>query len=212
MKSIIPVLTAINIRKSLAFYSEQLGFLIKEKYPDNSTILRVLLNMEDQALIIIAKDSIGIEADEFNYEMISNRPGTGIQFRFEIEEVDQYYELVLSYGVRVIRKPYNTPFPKGRHSTGMREFILRDPDGYFLVFASSLPKKSRECISCGVPVEHSKTTHLCHGCGDDLGHLLPFDRVLENTIKRLFMSMLGMDRIRAENAALEHLRHMPAWK
>lgn len=62
-----------------------------------------------------------------NKEINSNTNGSGVFFLIEVDNVDLYYEELIAIGF----KPSTIPKTWG---WGRREFVLRDPDGYKLVF------------------------------------------------------------------------------
>ena len=53
--------------------------------------------------------------------------GAGLFLYFEVDDVDEYYEDLLSKGLKPSSEPRDWPW-------GNREFVIRDPDGYKLVF------------------------------------------------------------------------------
>jgi catechol 2,3-dioxygenase-like lactoylglutathione lyase family enzyme len=53
--------------------------------------------------------------------------GAGVFTYVKVDDIDDYYKAVVSSGLRPESEP------EARHG-GQREFVLRDPDGYQLVF------------------------------------------------------------------------------
>jgi catechol 2,3-dioxygenase-like lactoylglutathione lyase family enzyme len=53
--------------------------------------------------------------------------GSGAQTQLSVDDVDDFYDLVKSKGLKPEGEPKDTPMKR-------REFILLDPDGYKLVF------------------------------------------------------------------------------
>jgi catechol 2,3-dioxygenase-like lactoylglutathione lyase family enzyme len=53
--------------------------------------------------------------------------GAGLFLSIKVDDVEDFYQGVLSKGLKPSGKPERQP-------SGTREFVLRDPDGYNLVF------------------------------------------------------------------------------
>jgi len=60
--------------------------------------------------------------------------GLGIFTYVEVEDVDAYFKFLKENGIRMSSEPRDWPW-------GKREFVVRDPDGYKLVFYSPVKKK-----------------------------------------------------------------------
>ena len=108
---------ASNLEKTAKFY-EQLGFKV-EKEED---LVRVKLG--DFRLAFIDENQTPIKN-----ESGMTPKGLGIYTYVEVDNVDQYFEFLKSQGVEPRTKPKDWPWRK-------REFVVRDPDGYKLVFYS----------------------------------------------------------------------------
>ena len=59
--------------------------------------------------------------------------GTGIYTYVEVDDVDQHYDFVKKNGVEPRTEPKTWPW-------GKREFVVKDLDGYKMVFYSSVKK------------------------------------------------------------------------
>ncbi|MFA6601925.1 MAG: VOC family protein [Candidatus Paceibacterota bacterium] len=59
--------------------------------------------------------------------------GLGIYSYVEVDDVDAYYAYVLTKGIEPRTQPKTWPW-------GKREFVVKDPDGYKLVFFSSVKR------------------------------------------------------------------------
>lgn len=108
-----------DLEKTKTFY-EDLGFNLTESSPEG---LSFRLNW-----FWIDFHPYAIEADQDFVQTAKQEPkGGGLFFYFSVEDVDEAYEFVLSKGMKPETKPTNKPW-------GNREFILKDPDGFKLVF------------------------------------------------------------------------------
>jgi len=68
---------------------------------------------------------------EFQKEATLEPKGAGLFLYFRVADVDAYYQSLLDKNLKPSNEPKNWPW-------GNREFIIRDPDGYKLVFYKAL--------------------------------------------------------------------------
>ena len=104
---------------SVDFY-EALGFIVSKRSEKHSTIR---LNWFKIDLIGIASE----EKEEFQEDATAEPKGSGIYIDCSVANVDEFYEGVVAKGMKPSSEPRDW-------SWGNREFVLRDPDGYKLVF------------------------------------------------------------------------------
>lgn len=112
-----------DLAASTKFY-EQLGFRAGTSDAGNH---RVYLNWFSITLVDEAQAGLAAEADEHSR-------GYGIFINIKVADVDETYREALTAGFEPSGKPHNRPW-------GNREFMLRDPDGYQLVFFSNAKKQ-----------------------------------------------------------------------
>lgn len=112
-----------NIERTARFYQD-LGFTI-DKSADTTRIKigDFTLAFIDESKVQIAKEA-GLEPK-----------GLGVFTYVEVDDVDAYFESLKEKGIRTSSEPRDWPW-------GKREFAVKDPDGYKLVFFS--PIKSKE--------------------------------------------------------------------
>jgi len=97
-----------------------LGFRVGER---TDTYLKVHLNWFWLQFI-----AAGTEAKpEFQAEATAEPKGAGLYIHIAVEDVDEVYKEVVAAGCKPSSEPRDWPW-------GTREFVLRDPDGYKLVF------------------------------------------------------------------------------
>lgn len=106
-----------NPGQTAAFYTK-LGF---EPEAEGDT---VRIRMGDFTLSFIDENATPIK----NESGVMPK-GTGIYTYIEVEDVDQYFKTVKEAGVEPRTEPKTWPW-------GKREFVVKDPDGYKLVFYS----------------------------------------------------------------------------
>ena len=113
-----------DVAEAVRYYVDTLGFTILRTTPEDQPMFAiahlggaVVMFMNDRAYT-------GARAD-LDYR------GAGIDVRLMVPDVDAVYERVLKAGVEVMH-------PIGDRDYGLRDFIMRDPSGFRLRFASAL--------------------------------------------------------------------------
>ncbi|RJQ28551.1 VOC family protein [Candidatus Parcubacteria bacterium] len=112
---------ASDLEKTARFY-EQLGFT-PEKLEE---VVRIKLG--DFTLAFVDKDKTPIQK-----EANAEPKGLGFFVYVEVEDVDIYFQSLKQKGVHASSEPRDWPW-------GKREFVVKDPDGYKLVFYSPIKK------------------------------------------------------------------------
>lgn len=120
MKSIAGIVCYVkDIKKTAKFY-KALGFTFVENKPD---YLSLRLNW----FWIDFHSQDKEDKPEFQKEANLTNKGAGLFVYISVENVDDFYKVVLSKGLKPSSEPRDWPW-------GNREFVLRDPDSYKLVF------------------------------------------------------------------------------
>ena len=112
-ESLIPILFSKDIHKSLAYYTEVLGFPDKWEWKDPPPFGGV--NWGDVRVFFC----------EHNQE----HPGSWICIN--VDNVDEYHSFILERGAEILSVPEDKPW-------FMREMIVRDPDGNIIRFGHSI--------------------------------------------------------------------------
>jgi catechol 2,3-dioxygenase-like lactoylglutathione lyase family enzyme len=112
-----------NVGKTVDFY-RKIGFeqTRLEKNLAEVSLKSFRLQFIDQST---AKDP------EFRKEATARQKGSGLYIYIEVEDIDEYHKSLLEKGLKPSGQPRNWPW-------GNREFVIRDPDGYKLVFHQPL--------------------------------------------------------------------------
>ena len=120
MKSVSGITCYVkNIGKTARFY-EALGFIFRKKEPTRAT---AYLNW-------FWIDFLSTDAETrpaFRKDAKLSNKGAGALIYISVDDVDSFYEDLLSKGLKPSINPQDSPW-------GNREFVIRDPDGYRLVF------------------------------------------------------------------------------
>jgi catechol 2,3-dioxygenase-like lactoylglutathione lyase family enzyme len=120
MKSAAGIVCYVKDVEETAQFYETLGFQLKTREPSRVT---AYLNWFWIDFLSIDKE----ERQEMKEEATLGNKGAGLFLYLSVENVDDAYNELLEKGLKPSSEPQNRP-------GGIREFVLRDPDGYKLVF------------------------------------------------------------------------------
>jgi uncharacterized glyoxalase superfamily protein PhnB len=209
--------TVKDMKKTIDFYTKTLGFDLEASWPDDKNPMWANLMLGTQSIMIgpqmkaadVTKmcggdppraKLMGTLAEEAE----KSKLGAGTCVYLSVPDIDKFHATVTKKGLKTDCQPQNQFY-------GIRDFPVRDPDGYCLIFYTTI--KMDNCQSCAMPMKDAKPGAMfCEYCTDSKGQLKPFETVLEGTTTGYFMAMQKMPRDKAEAAAREHLAKMPAWK
>ncbi len=136
MQNLIINLAVRDIRKSIAFYRDILGFIPIMAVPEDKSSIGPDLEEGKNYLFAMVKSGgveIMLQQEESLREDIGNfftDIGASATYYIRVDDVDQFYETIASK-VEVI-KPIDTTW------YGMREFYIRDINGYVFGFATQV--------------------------------------------------------------------------
>ena len=112
---------ASDIKATADFY-RKLGFDVAE------SVENARVKMGDFTLAFIDEKTTPIQN-----ESGKTPKGLGIYTYVEVDDADQHFELIKKNGVTPRTEPKTWPW-------GKREFVVKDPDGYKIVFYESIKK------------------------------------------------------------------------
>jgi catechol 2,3-dioxygenase-like lactoylglutathione lyase family enzyme len=81
----------------------------------------------------VQNDSAEDKVFKATSDLKGNSPGAGVFLHLSVEDVDAYYEYLQKEGLKPSSEPRDFPW-------GRREFVIRDPDGYKIVFFKKIKK------------------------------------------------------------------------
>ena len=110
-----------DIEDSVAFY-KALGF---EVVSNDGSVAEVMLNK--MRIQFVAQETARDQDESFQQDAFGEPKGTGVYINIEVDKIDDYYNQLIADGIKASTKPRNWPW-------GQREFVVRDPDRYKLVF------------------------------------------------------------------------------
>jgi len=202
MGYISPTLAARNVRKTIEFYTNSLGFEIGIIFPHLNNPEYVDLSKDGMVLMFIPAENIGIGSGE--------KLGIGVNLYMQIDgDIDEYYKELKKKGVKIAVEIQDEPF-------GIRDFTIEDVDGYQLTF-NQVAKVDKNCMSCGMPMTKPEdfgggnpNNIYCVNCTNPDGSLKSYEEALEG-MTNYMMAFQDLDREAAEEAAREYMSKMPAW-
>ncbi len=202
MGYISPTLAVRNMKETIEFYRDSLGFKMGMAFPDANNPEYADLSRDGMVLMFITAASEGIRDNE--------KLGTGVNFYMEIDgDIDEYYDELKKNGVNITVDIKDEPF-------GIRGFTVEDINGYRLTF-NRPSKTGKVCMSCGMPMNEpgdfgggDPANVYCIHCSNADGNLKSYEEVYQGMIG-FMISTQNMDKDTAEIAAKEYLSKMPAW-
>jgi catechol 2,3-dioxygenase-like lactoylglutathione lyase family enzyme len=114
-----------DVETSVSFYKE-LGFELVSN--DGSVAEVKLSNMRVQ---FVAQETAKEQSKSFQEDAFGEPKGTGLYINIEVDDADDYFKQLKEAGIAPSTEPKNWPW-------GQREFVVRDPDRYKLVFYQKL--------------------------------------------------------------------------
>ncbi len=120
MSSISGIVCYVNDTAKTAAFYETLGFIITKNAPAH---LSIRLNW----FWIDFHPQNEEDKPEFQKEANLENKGAGQFLYVKVENVDEFYAGAVEKGLKPSSEPKDWPW-------GNREFVIRDPDGYKLVF------------------------------------------------------------------------------
>lgn len=132
-------LTVADVKKSIKFYSEKLGFTLRQTFPDPKKPVWASLELGRQVVMLGANlgvedaKKLGMDTAELDRvrkdsKAFAKSPhGVGASFYIAVPDVDAHHKNAKRRRVEVLAAP-KTQF------YGLREYVAHDPDGYRFVF------------------------------------------------------------------------------
>ena len=202
MGVISPTLAVRNMKETIEFYKNSLGFKMGMAFPDTANPQYADLSKDEMVIMFIPAENIGIGNNE--------KLGIGVNMYLKIDEdIDEYYNKLKGKGVNIAVELRDEPF-------GIRDFTIEDIDGYKLTF-NQISKTTKNCMSCGMPMTKpedfgggNESNISCVYCSNTDGSLKNYDEVFQGMVGFMLTSQ-GMDRATTESAAKEYMSKMPAW-
>lgn len=120
MKNVSGIVCYVKDTSNTADFYEALGFKFDIRKPDH-------LSVHLGSFWIDFHPQDKEDKPEFKQEANLDNKGAGLFLYITVGNVDEFYQGLLTKHLRPSSKPRDWPW-------GNREFVIRDPDGYKLVF------------------------------------------------------------------------------
>ena len=123
LRAVSPGFTVNDIEKSLAFYRDVLGFVVKDRWERDGKI----------AGAEVAAGSVTFLLGQDDWKKGRDRvKGQGMNLYCQTaQDVDRLARRIKAAGGNVVQEPKDEPW-------GMRDFVVLDPDGYKITLWSEL--------------------------------------------------------------------------
>jgi methylmalonyl-CoA/ethylmalonyl-CoA epimerase len=110
-----------DIDASISFY-KTLGF---ELVSNDGSVAEV--GIDGVHIQLVAQETAKDQHESFQKDAFGEPKGTGVYLNVEVTAIDDYYKQLMEDGIKSSTEPKDWPW-------GHREFVVRDPDRYKLVF------------------------------------------------------------------------------
>jgi uncharacterized glyoxalase superfamily protein PhnB len=202
MGYISPTLAVRNMKQTIEFYKNSLGFKIGMAFPDAENPEYVDLSKDGMVIMFIPAQNVGIGSQE--------KLGVGVNLYIQIDgDIDEYYRGLKNKSAKIVVDIKDEPY-------GIRDFTVEDINGYKLTF-NQVSKAVKSCLSCGMPMTKPENfgggnpeNLYCVYCSKPDGSLKSREEVFKGMVNFMMMSQ-KMDKGTAESAAKERMSKMPAW-
>ncbi len=132
---LVPEFYVTDFRRSLAFYTEILGFSVAYDRPEE----RFAYLERDGAELMI--EQTVDPARMFNVGALDHPLGRGMSLQIEARNVDALYAAAEAARAPMVRAMEERWYRSGASEVGNRQFWVQDPDGYVLRFFQDLGRR-----------------------------------------------------------------------
>lgn len=137
MPALVPELTVTDFAASLRFYKDLLGWQVVYDRPEEDF---AYLRLGDADLMI---DGLRIGRNFDASLTPQDRPfGRGMNLEITVESVGWLLRALSRANHPLILPPEDKWYRVGEEEIGQRQFVVADPDGYFLRFCEPLGKRT----------------------------------------------------------------------
>lgn len=132
-----PNFEVINVKQTVDFYSKHLGFILLMAVPETQDgIDQSFAEKKEYVYAMVQKDNVEIffqRTDSFKEDVVFSQGlsiGASVSFYIEIEGIQEFYTTLKEKNLQITE--LKTTW------YGMREFYLKDNNGYILGFAQKV--------------------------------------------------------------------------
>jgi catechol 2,3-dioxygenase-like lactoylglutathione lyase family enzyme len=135
---LVPELYCSDIERSVTFYVDLLGFVVRFARPEERF---VYLDREGAELMLEQPTTRMFLAGQLEHPY-----GRGVNFQIEVGDVAILYTRVKESGWPVFLELEDRWYRQDELELGNRQFVIQDPDGYLLRFFQDLGSRPRAMI------------------------------------------------------------------
>ena len=160
---LIPELRVFDLKKSIKFYTEVLGFKIKYSRADFAMIILDKCQIMLQELTIPSTNGSWNVTDEMQYPL-----GRGINFQIILPDISTVYNSLKQHNIKIFIDLLVSDYQENDIINHVLEFLVQDPDGYLLRFQQDIvdwhfgdnKKMADELFQLVLNGDKSATSHL----------------------------------------------------
>jgi uncharacterized glyoxalase superfamily protein PhnB len=139
-ESLTPYLRIANMDESLTFYRAALGFEVTNKVEHEGSISWAFLRSGPISLMLSVWPARSLEHDDDDEHahqpwqgvgLVNSWPDINLVTFLYVQDADAAYERVRAAGYEPLDSPTDQPY-------GLREFLVRDPDGHCFVIGQRI--------------------------------------------------------------------------
>ena len=133
--ALVPELDVADLARSLAFYAGLIGFKVVYERPEERF---AYLKLGDAHLML--EEAAG-PGRRFRTAALEFPFGRGVNFQVRVADAAALHARILAAGFVPYLPLEERWYGRDRTETGFRQFVVADPDGYLLRFASGLGRR-----------------------------------------------------------------------
>ncbi len=131
--ALVPELIVSDIEVSTRFYLDVLGFAVRYERPEERFVY-----LEREGAELMLEQSTG---RRFVDGALEQPYGRGMNLQIAVTDAVALYERVQASGASVLLPLEERWYRRDAELLGVRQFVVRDPDGYLLRFAEDFATK-----------------------------------------------------------------------
>lgn len=132
---LVPELDVTNLKESLSFYVDRLGFTVQYDRPEEAFSYLALGNVH-----IMLEEAAG-PGRRFRTAPLEKPFGRGVNFQIRVENAKDLWNRVSSLQRQIVIPLEERWYQTAEGEVGHQQFVIADPDGYLLRCFSSLGKR-----------------------------------------------------------------------
>ncbi len=139
--TLVPELYVTDIRRSVHFYCEILGFKLEYERPESGF---AAVSFEGSHLMLEQTPSLLPASDEafkrgqWRTAELEYPFGHGINFEFAIADLEAAHARIKHHNYPIRLDIHEKWYRVGDQEAGVRQFLIQDPDGYLLRFQQDI--------------------------------------------------------------------------